>query len=77
MLYKIRKRCMIKHSPRIARNGVMINIKFWTTLKPLLKIKRIVKLTEILQKDYINVVENTTGKRPVSILELNNISFLL
>ena len=84
---------MKKYLKRITRNGIMINKKFWTTTKPLLKNELIVtsngipfkqgeyilndevKFVKILNNAYMNVVEKTGGKRPVSVLDLNNLNF--
>lgn len=84
---------MKKYLKCITRNGIMINKKFWTTIKPLLKNELIVtsngipfkqgeyilndevKIVKILNNAYMNVVEKTGGKRPVSVLDLNNLNF--
>ena len=68
----------------------MTKRKFWATIRPFLKNKENVTSKEILLKQvddvinsegnffshvYINVVENTAGKKPLSVLDKDDVTF--
>lgn len=47
-----------------------LDLKQWDDV-----INVLVKVAEIVNSTYINVVENTARKRPISVLDLGNVNF--
>ena len=87
---KIRKKCIKEHFKSITKHDIMTKRKFWATIRPFLTNKENVTSKEILLKQvddvinsegkffshvYINVVENTAGKKPLSVLDKDDVTF--
>ena len=85
----LRKKAIKNHFKRVTSNGLMSNKAFWDLVKPFLSNKGVLAGTDMVKDDkivtddhdlcesfndyYINIVENTSGKKPSSIANANSI----
>ena len=70
-----------EHFKSVTRHGIMTNRKFWATIRPFLTNKGMTRSNEISHKqgggvvnNEGNVLENTAGKKPLSVLHEDNVS---